>query len=266
MQNTTAKIHPDVARLIEYISSRKLAVGERLPPIKELAKEFGVQPHAVRDSVLQAQTMGLLHVRPRSGVYVRSVNFTSLVGAFSRMLPVELVERDASLLDVLEARRLIESELAGVAAARRRLTDLVPVRDALQQMYTDVADYERYVQCNEDFHLRIAGIAGNQVLLIVLRQLTSLMRGVLLEHRPANWQDVRSAKREIDVREHEAIYNALLAGDAPAARAAMQTHLRDTTESLVPKYVECGASAVAGSPSNLPQPVAPQSNNPQPAA
>jgi GntR family transcriptional repressor for pyruvate dehydrogenase complex len=243
-------IHPDVERLIGYISSQKLTVGERLPPIKELAKTFGVQPHAVRDSILRAQSIGLLRVRPRSGVYVQSVDFSPPAHPFSRAQPVSLGDKDANLLDVLEARRLIESELAGVAAARRRLTDLVPVRDALQQMYADVADYERYIRHNEDFHLQIAAIAGNQVLLNVLRQLLGVMRAVLLEHQPANWREVRSAKRETDIREHEAIYRAILAGDPAGARAAMQTHLRDTTESLIPKYVECDAAALdSGGPS-----------------
>jgi|SRR5579883_2790633 len=235
-------IHPDVERLIGYISSQKLEVGERLPPIKELAKTFGVQPHAVRDSILRAQSIGLLCVRPRSGVYVQSINFSPPANPFPQAQPVS--RGDANLLDVLEARRLIESELAGVAAARRRLTDLVPVRDALQQMYADVADYERYIRHNEDFHLQIAAIAGNQVLLNLLSQLLGMMREVLVQHKPANWHELRSAKRETDLREHEAVYHAILAGDSAGARAAMQTHLRDTTESLIPKYVECDAAAL----------------------
>lgn len=246
-------IHPDVERLIGYISNQKLAVGERLPPIKELAKTFGVQPHAVRDAILRAQSIGLLCVRPRSGVYVQSINLSSPANPFLQAQPVSRGDKDANLLDVLEARRLIESELAGVAAARRRLTDLVPVRDALQQMYTDTADYERYIRHNEDFHLQIAAIAGNQVLQNMLRQLLGMMREVLLQHQPANWHEVRSAKRETDIREHEAVYHAILAGDPAGARAAMQTHLRDTTESLIPKYAECDAATL-------------DSRNPSPAA
>src|SRR5262249_13489130 len=119
----SARPHNDqaIGRLIEYISSRKLEEGHRLPSIKELAEELQVAPHAVRDALLQAQTMGLVRVQPRSGSYVQAVNFAPLVEVFSRSLPRALTEEDRNLFDLLEARRLIEVELAGMAAARRRL-------------------------------------------------------------------------------------------------------------------------------------------------
>lgn len=230
------KLRPDVQCLMEFVSRRKLVAGDQLPSIKELAKELGIRPHAVRDTILQAQTMGLLRVEPRSGVYVQSTNFSTVVGAFTRMLPLKITEKDARLLDVLEARRLIEAELAAMAASRRRLRDLVPMRDTLQHMYAEVTDYEAYIRYNESFHLQIAEIAGNQVLLNMLYQLIELMRDVLTERQPATWRDEQSDKREADLREHEAVYYALLAGNPSAARAAMLSHLRETTESLVPQF------------------------------
>jgi GntR family transcriptional repressor for pyruvate dehydrogenase complex len=246
---TSSSIHPGVEQLIGFISGQKLSVGERLPPIKALAKTFGMQPHAVRDCILRAQTIGLLRVRPRSGVYVESVDFAPHASPPPSPQPAVIGDEDASLLDVLEARRLIESELAGVAAARRRLSDLVPVRDSLQQMYADIADYQRYIRHNADFHLRIAAIAGNQVLLNMLRQLIGPMGNVLLQHQPPNWHEAACEKRDTDVREHEAIYRAILAGDQAGARAAMQTHLRDTTDSLIPKYIQGDIALSSGTPS-----------------
>lgn len=223
-----------VGRIIDYIAANGLTAGERLPSIKALASTFGVGPHAVRDGLLHAQTIGLVRVHPRSGAYVQAVDYSRLVGAFGRTLPRALSEADANLLDLLDARRLIEAELVAVAAGRRRMADLVPLRDAVHQMYADVTDYDAYVVQNERFHTEIARIAGNQTLVVVLGQLLGLLRAVLVERQPKTWTDEASAKRRVDNQEHEAILAALVAGDPAAAKAAMLVHLRDTTESLVP--------------------------------
>jgi GntR family transcriptional repressor for pyruvate dehydrogenase complex len=223
-----------VQLLIDYINDKQLSPGHRLPPIKELAVELGLPPHAVRDALLQAQTMGLVQVRSRSGCYVGSVNFGPLVEVFSRSLPHVMPQRDHHLFDLLEARRLIEIELAGIAATRRRMTDLVPLRQALTAMYETPEDYDAYMTHNEAFHLGIARTAGNEVLLAMLQSLLDLLRPTLDAHKPNTWKDEFSEKRQRDAREHEAIFQALFAMDAPAARAAMAEHLRDTAESLLP--------------------------------
>lgn len=224
-----------VERLIGYISHKGYRVGERLPSIKELANEFDLGPHAVRDALLQAQMIGLVKVQPRSGAYVQSLNFSSHVDTVVRGLPQTLpAGDDASLLDVLEARRLIESELASIAAGRRRMADLVPIRDAIQEMYRNIEKYDEYVKQNEVFHLKVAELAGNKLLVATLKQLMGLLRAVLVERQPQNWNDVDSQKRAVDMAEHEAIFAALVAGDAAAAKSAMLVHLRDTTDSLIP--------------------------------
>jgi GntR family transcriptional regulator, transcriptional repressor for pyruvate dehydrogenase complex len=224
-----------VRRLMDYVSRRKLLVGSRLPSIKELAEELELAPHVVRDALLQAQTMGLIQVRPRSGSYVQSVDFGPLVQVFSEFLPAALMQKDRNLFDLLEARRLIEVELAALAATRRRLADLLPLRQAIAAMYEPSADYESYMTQNQNFHLGIARIAGNEVLTGVLECLLVLMRPTLGERQPYTWKDEGSEKRRRDANEHEAIFQALLAADPEAARAAMAAHLQDTTNTLLPQ-------------------------------
>lgn len=225
-----------IDRLVAYISAKNYATGDRLPSIKDLASELQLPPHAVRDALLEAQTVGLVRVQPRSGAYVQSVSFSPLVTAFSKMLPRTLIGDDNNLLDLLEARRLIEADLVEMAASRRRLNELIPLRNALQEMYSEATDYSTYIRLNEEFHMGLARIAGNQVMLIVLQHLLQLLRTTLVERQPTSWRDEFSLKRDADLKEHEAIYSGVLAGDPATARSAMLMHLRDTTESLLPSY------------------------------
>jgi DNA-binding FadR family transcriptional regulator len=79
-----------VRRLIEYIRSRRLMVGDRLPAIRRLAKMIEMSPRAVRDGLMQAQTMGLVTIRPRSGAFVQSVSYASLVDGNAQQACLEM--------------------------------------------------------------------------------------------------------------------------------------------------------------------------------
>ena len=63
----------DVVGLVrDLIANNELAPGDRLPPIRELAVQFGIKPGAVRDALLTAQAKGLVKVLPRVGAIVQS--------------------------------------------------------------------------------------------------------------------------------------------------------------------------------------------------
>ncbi|NIP94732.1 MAG: FadR family transcriptional regulator, partial [Akkermansiaceae bacterium] len=108
---TTTSLQSDLVRtLIRHIQSHGLVVGDRLPPIRDLAGQFGVTGSAVRDAQIQLQTMGMIRIVPRSGAFVQSVNFASLVNAMTDTLDNALMQADPSLFHLLDVRQLIEVE------------------------------------------------------------------------------------------------------------------------------------------------------------
>jgi DNA-binding FadR family transcriptional regulator len=131
-----------VPRLLELIHRQELGVGDKLPNIRQLALMLEVKPTAVRDALLQAQTMGLLRILPRSGAYIQSLTYEPLVEAFSRTIKPALIQADPNLFHVLDARRLLEIELVGRAASQRSLEDLLPIRQALEAM-AEIPETER---------------------------------------------------------------------------------------------------------------------------
>ncbi len=157
----------NVQRLLELIGGLNLKVGDRLPNIRVLAQHMSVKPTEARDALLQAQVMGLVKILPRSGAYVQSLTYATLVDAVATTLGPALLPQDHNLLQLLDARRFIEVELAGRAAKHRRLEDLLPVREALEAM-ADIPQTRRrldYVQADIAFHTEIARLAGNSLLL-----------------------------------------------------------------------------------------------------
>src|SRR5262249_36966944 len=100
-------------RLIEYIRSEELAVGDRLPSIRQLATTFEVSPNVIRDALVQAQTLGLVKIHPRSGAFVQSLSYAPLVDALATTFDTALMQVDHNLFHVLDARRCLEVEVAG---------------------------------------------------------------------------------------------------------------------------------------------------------
>lgn len=211
----------------EIVRQNGLKSGDQLPSIRELAERLGVKQTAVRDAILKAEAMGLVNVLPRAGAFLRGgvpaaapggVSLDeSLAGAFQGAL----IHGEQNLFHLLDARRLIEIELAGRAAERRRLEDLLPVRRALELMLQLPPDAARAEHVTHDvrFHLEIARLSGNLVLFSIQRTLMELLRPHLNEV-PRDLQRRTQADRS-----HAAIYEALVAGDADKARIEMRDHL-----------------------------------------
>ncbi|HVX61898.1 MAG TPA: FCD domain-containing protein [Pirellulales bacterium] len=219
----------DVVRaIVELIQQRQLKPGDKLPPIRELAREFAVKPTVVRDALLHAQSMGLMRIVPRSGAYVQSLTYEPLVDALASTLSPALMQEDHNLFHLLDARRTLEVELVGRAAKRRQLEDLLPVRSALQGMAeAGDADGEKYASNDIRFHAEIARLAGNPVLLAMHRALLDLLRPYLFS-RAADAEEKAVASRS-----HAAIYAALVKGDAEEAKAETREHLSLAYDSLL---------------------------------
>ncbi|MFN0128613.1 MAG: FadR/GntR family transcriptional regulator [Verrucomicrobiales bacterium] len=225
-----------VRRLIRYIQSDRLSVGDRLPPIRALAERFEVTGSAVRDALIQLQTMGMIKILPRSGAFVQSVNFASLVGALTDTMDNALMQADASLFHLLDARQLIEVECATTAARRRRLEDLLPIREALaatlaaaEPLDENASTEARMVHYNADmrFHLAIAELAGNPVLTTMLRSLLGLLKPHLVQ---IPWSPRR---KELTINAHLELFEALHSGDVEKVRRRMSEHTGMARDSLL---------------------------------
>ena len=224
----------DVVGLLgDLITDNGLRHGERLPPIRELALQFGIKTGAVRDALLDAQGKGLVKVLPRVGAIVQST------GGSRRSQPIaadldrdfgELVrQQDQNLFHVLDTRETLELTMVVRAAQRRELPELFKQRQILAEMAaTELTDETtHYAELDIQFHLEIGRLSGNSVM-------TSLLKILLQELKPhldrIRWSDNR---REQSNDSHARIYSALVAGDVEQAESEMRDHIRTAYDSLL---------------------------------
>lgn len=219
----------EVRRLYEHIAEALTArivagqykVGSRLPSERDLAQAFAVSRPTIREAVIALELDGLVEVRVGAGVFVRH-DRPQAGGPGPDVGPFEL----------LEARRIIESEICAVAA-ERITPDRIELLEALvaemeRQNQHDVVQSER---TDRRFHETIAEATENSQLQAIMvslwdaRARSPLIRRMSLKALAAG---VKPA-----VSEHRDILDALSRRDPAAARAAMHDHLSRVIDSLL---------------------------------
>lgn len=208
--------------LSESIVSRKYAVGDRLPPERELSAMFKVSRPTIREAIIALESDGLVEVRNNSGVYVKSNEPT----ATSRRCS------DVGMFELLEARRAIEGEAAALAASR--ITD--EEIDTLRQLVAEMSEENpRDIEMSEDadmrFHLLIATASRNPLILQNIESCWEVRRSS--PQTQYFLKKLRSLGMAPNILEHSEILSALEQGDPDAARAAMRSHLTAVIEAVL---------------------------------
>lgn len=193
--------------------------GSRLPPERDLAKQLGVSRPSVREALIALEVEGFVEVRIGSGVYVTSAD-SRRAGARSGKAALP---PDSGPFELIEARRLVESECAAQAAKHASAAQVRRMKAALASMRTDGKRNVVPLEGDQRFHECVADASGNSALAMLVRTLWAQRTGPLflrLEHHfdtPALWSAA--------IAEHQAILAAIESRDPGAARAAMRRHL-----------------------------------------
>ncbi|PRD42625.1 GntR family transcriptional regulator [Phyllobacterium phragmitis] len=177
------------------------APGERLDEV-QLAKRFGVSRTPIREVLMQLSAIGLIEIRPRRGAVVVEPGPQRIYEMFEVMAELE------GMAGALAARRHTEEDRA----------DLLAAHDKCQQS-SNSGDTDAYYYDNELFHGAIY-LAGHSAFLA--EQCTTLHRRL----RPYRRLQLRVRNRmKTSFSEHTGIVEAILAGDAEAARALLRSHI-----------------------------------------
>lgn len=199
-------------QIAQLIASGEYRPGARLPAERELATSLGVSRASVREAIVSLEMGGLVEVRVGSGIFV-TVPATEAAAA-----------RDAGPgpFELLQARRLIEGEIAALAATRAAPPDLADLQQCVTRMAAQVEDFAAREASDREFHLGVAKATGNGSLELAVAGLWE-QRAELWGRLQQHFHTPELARKTI--RDHQAILNAIAARDPDAARAAMHRHI-----------------------------------------
>lgn len=207
-----------VKQVQEAIFSGELAPGDRLPPERELAEQFGLSRMSVRDALRRLESSGLVEIKVGSngGAFTREPNFDPLRETLSSMLRW----KKANILELVETRKIVETAVAGLAAQRANKEDLREMREAIEAAQRALSSGQpNYGPHSVKFHAALAKAAKNHVLNLTVRSFRGWFSDVL--EKLLTTADM--AERAI--ADHWELYKAIEAHDAERARELMAQHL-----------------------------------------
>lgn len=206
-------------QLQQLILERDLQAGDVLPAERELGELFGVSRTVVREAVKSLAAKGLVDVRRGHGTVVTFPDVELAAETIANMLRSEGAGRIA-FSRVHEVRRLLEVEIAGLAAERRVALDLEQLRQTLEQTEASTSP-AAWARGDIEFHATLARAAHNPLLSALLGSMSQIL--LELRRTAARLPDTQSRAQ----RFHRSIYEAVEAGASGAARKAMRAHMNE---------------------------------------
>ncbi|SLN23182.1 HTH-type transcriptional regulator LutR [Aquimixticola soesokkakensis] len=218
-----ARRYQDVAReLRRHIVAQGFNVGDRLMTERQIAELLNVSRGLVRDAVIMLEVEGTVQVRKGSGIYLTR----------SPEGEVQPDHDDIGPFELLQARQLLESAVAGFAAAMVTKADVTRMREALESERRNIEAGSDDYSGDERFHRLIAEATQNGVLVSMVEDLwAKRSQSRMWEQLHHRIFDETYRRQWLD--DHHEILAALQARDSNRARQAMWDHLTHVSDTLM---------------------------------
>jgi DNA-binding FadR family transcriptional regulator len=210
------------AELVERIVRGQHPPGTPLPPEPALCEAFSVSRTVVREAVKMLQEKGLVQVRHGTGTMVSSPTMWHMLDELVLAASIAQDESLAILDDLVVTRRVLESDMANVAARLATPDVIEQLRALVDRMDELVDDPVTYAEHDRAFHDLMMQASGNRIARAVVRALESQVINT------ASY--LGRTERALCVasnRGHRRIYECIAAHDPGGAAEAVFTHITD---------------------------------------
>lgn len=222
---TTTRLYLQIAnKLALLIKDEKLIAGKRLPAERDLSSKFDVSRQTIREALIALEISGLVEIKPGSGVYVLK----------SDKIKSSLITEDApGPLEIMEARKVLESQATGLAANRISNEELLQLRSFLEQIdnLLSQGEFDEAEVFDRKFHLLIAQSSRNSAISTMIEWLWDLRDSSEVSRVFA--KKIRNYGINSNSRAHFNILENLSRRDATGAELAMKVHLDEVANAYI---------------------------------
>jgi GntR family transcriptional regulator, transcriptional repressor for pyruvate dehydrogenase complex len=219
-------MYEEVAKQIEDgILANHHRLGDQLPSERALIARFNVSRAVIRESLKVLVEKSLVEIRPGKGAFIRAPESSVVTNAL--LLYLRRQGHGQFAAHMTQVRRLLEVEIAGLAAANATAADLKDIAGALAAMEADKSDLERFTRADLLFHKALAAATGNPLVGLLLDPIAGLLLELMMELSPL------AKAREQAIHHHREILTWVSKGDVGRARKAMAAHLAQFERRLI---------------------------------
>jgi len=206
-------------KLKEMILSGQYKEGDYFPSEPELAGQLGASRSALRGAMLLLRKMGIVEVSPGKGTIVKKVTFPSATDPVLH----DIYKHKDQILELLEFRKGIEVEAAGLAAERATEEQIAKLREAYGKMKESVLEEKIGTEADVNFHIVLTEITGNKLFLQVMLSIVDLLRDAVGKIRRETL--TRPGGPILELEGHEKILIAIESRDKMKARKITANNL-----------------------------------------
>lgn len=207
-------------QLKEAIIKHHYRAGDKLPSERELAEMFSASRSSIREAIRSLERSGFVVVKKgvHGGAFViQKGNSKPMVDYLRDVMRL----RQVSLEEILQARLIIEPEVAADAALKATPEDIELLEEITRDHLTGFDSENPVMQFdrNPRFHRIIAEITGNQVFIIIMQ--------ILLEIHAFRMNQFKLDEETIRkiTHQHDSIIEALKKKDQKLAFEEMKKHV-----------------------------------------
>lgn len=209
----------------KLIRTGRLKPGDRLPTEREMAERFGVSRTVIRDAVKTLSGVGVLEVKHGIGIFVATVDSTVIASQLSSLL----INENDTIKSLFKVRMVLETAAAGWAAESCTNEDRLRLKDFIAEsrlLLDKKSESPAYHSNNRDFHLLVAEISANPVVVRLMRNMLDLFEET--RHHTSNIP----GRVDRSVEEHIEVLEAIYHGRAEEASRLMHSHLDSVLKSI----------------------------------
>ncbi len=200
-------------QLREAIVKGTYAHGQRLPAERLLARHFGASRSTIRAALRQLEDMALVIRRIGSGTFV---NRPDEAGE-------EQIAELTSPLELMDVRQALEPQMVRLAVLHATPRDVETLAEWLAALEACGADQAAFSRADEGFHLTLAKMTGNPLMIAVYRRVNTV-------RSHSQWLEIRRKVLTADNIaaynvQHRAVFEAIRRRDMEAAVRAITEHL-----------------------------------------
>jgi GntR family transcriptional repressor for pyruvate dehydrogenase complex len=220
------RAYEDIVKQIRHLVEKgKLKRGDQLPTERELSETFKVSRATVREAIFSLETMKLVDRRQGNGTYVIASSEEALV----QPLAATLFHEKDDLIDIFFLRKIVEPEIAQLAAENATLEEINELEEILREQEEEVVGGKDSIQADSEFHHLLARMARNRILerlLLALLDLLSKTREKYLQ---------TEERKQKSLQGHREVLVAIKHGSGTGSRQAMRRHLENVEDILLKK-------------------------------
>lgn len=219
------RISEEVLRqLKEAILFGEFKAGEKLPSERELTEQFQVSRGVIREAIRALEITGFVKTRqgPAGGAYVTEPSLDHVGNVFMDLF----LAKKVSMPEMAHVRRIIEPEVARLAAGNISEKGKWLLRQAQENEFQQMEDKAEFIAANQKVHRILAEECGNHFLEAICKSMLRLTREMVEALDPSN-RDIHGPG------EHRKVIDAVLNGNSDEAAATMAEHQEVFSDRLI---------------------------------